>query len=98
MTEDDMSVGTTGTHDAVPAAKEADDDIHDSTTTTKSETKKESGDKKATAAEEKSAENADHDGTGEHYAVNATNTNGYPVAVGITLGALTAFGLALRYL
>ncbi len=100
MTEDHMGAETTETHSADPASKEADDDHHESTTTTKSDVKKESSDKevKTAAGEEKPAEKADHDSANEHYAVNTTNTNGYPVAVGITLGALTAFGLALRYL
>ncbi len=72
----------------------------DTTETTKSETKRESLSKEAktAAGERKPAEKAIHDSAGEHYAVNATNTNGYPAAVGITLGALAAFGLALRYL
>ncbi len=99
ITEDQMGAETTETHSAVPAAEEADDD-HESTATAKNDAKKESSGKEAktAAADEKQAEKADHNSASEHYAVNATNTNGYPVAVGITLGALTAFGLALRYL
>ncbi len=99
MTEDHMGAETTETHRADPAAEEADDD-HESTATAKNDAKKESSGKEArtAAADEKQAEKADHDSANEHYAVNTTNTNGYPVAVGITLGALTAFGLALRYL
>lgn len=99
MTEVHMGAETTETHSADPAAEEV-DDHPESTATAKNDAKKESSGKEAgtAAADEKQAEKADHDSANEHYAVNTTNTNGYPVAVGITLGALTAFGLALRYL
>lgn len=88
-TEDHAGDDTTEAPSESSATEDADDD-HESTATAEDTAK-------TTAAQPEPAEKETHNDPGEHYSVNSADANGYAVAIGITLGVVGLFGLALRY-